>query len=101
MRCRAWVLRAVPAAVDVENGAVDEAGLVAGEVADGGCDLVRCGRAPGRGHGCEHVELAAHRFRALGAGGAWADRVDTEAAGTELGRPGFGQQRECGLARPI
>src|SRR4030088_2055888 len=75
-------LRRVPAAVDVENGAVDEAGLVAGEVADGGCDLVRCGRAPGRGHGCEHVELAAHRFRALGAGRPWADRVDPAAAGT-------------------
>src|ERR1700683_5718569 len=99
MRCRAWVLRAVPAAADVENAAVDEAGLAAGEVADGGCDLVRCGRAPGRGHGCEHVELAAHRFGALGAGRPWADRVDPDAAGAEPGRPGLGGQGECGRAR--
>jgi DNA-binding transcriptional ArsR family regulator len=39
----------VAAAVDVEDGAVDEAGFVAGQVADGGGDLFRCGRMAGTG----------------------------------------------------
>ena len=41
------LLRGVAAAVDVEDRTMDEAGLVAGQVADGGGDLFRRGWAPG------------------------------------------------------
>src|SRR6516165_8971350 len=95
------LLCGVAAAVDVEDSAVDEAGLAACEVADGGGDLVRVGRAAGRGEGGELVQQVAHRLGALGPGRPGADRVDPYSARAELGGPGLGEQGQRRLARPV
>src|SRR5690348_18487322 len=79
------------AAVHVEDRAVDEAGLVAGQVADRRGDLLRGGRTPGWGQRGELVQLVAHHLGTLGARRARADRVDPNTARTELSRPRLGE----------
>src|SRR5690349_5729423 len=86
------------AAVHVEDRAMDEAGLVAGQVADRRGDLLRGGRTPGRGQRGELVELVAHHLGTLGARRSRADRVDPDPARPELRRPCLGEQGQRGLA---
>src|ERR1700750_1558510 len=68
------------AAVHVEDRAMDEAGLVAGQVAARGGDLLGGGGTPARGQRGEQVQLVAHHLGTLGARRSRADRVDPDTA---------------------
>jgi hypothetical protein len=89
------------AAVDVDDGAVDEGGFVARQVDGGARDRVGCAGVTG-GRAVHH-RLGAMLVGAVGAvergvaDDARGDRVDAHAGGPELGRPCL---REC-LDRPL
>src|ERR1700748_3426005 len=96
-----YKLSRAAAAVHVEDRAMDETGLVAGQVADRRGDLLRGGRTSGRGQRGELVQLVAHHLGTLGARRSRADRVDADPARAELRRPCLGEQGQRGLAGAV